>query len=61
MSLNTVNISQPNFFLTLLKGLKDFWGLFSFNFRLFSLTKELETKHDMHDQIETEDILVSKL
>ena len=61
LPLNTVNISQPNFFLTLLKGLKDFWGLFSFNFRLFSLTKELETKHDMHDQIETEDILVSKL
>jgi hypothetical protein len=38
--LNTVNISQPNFFLTLFKGLKDFLGLFSFNFWLFSLTKE---------------------
>jgi len=38
--LNTVNISQPNFFLTLFTGLKDFFGLFSVNFRLFSLTKE---------------------
>ena len=36
--LNTVNISQPKFVLTLFTGLKDFFGLFSFNFRLFSLS-----------------------